>query len=287
MSEAALRLDLRASESYCKEMARREAANFYWGFIALPPRRRVAIYSLYDFARQVDDEADAPQAAHLAERLELHRDRLRRALAGEVSDPVMRVLAGAVERHGIPFEELDAVIRGVAMDFERTRYRTWEELRSYCLLVASAVGRMCVRIFGFKDPAALGHADDLGLAMQLTNILRDVKEDAGLGRIYLPLEELERFGVAESALLSGDPGPGWEALVRFQAGRARSLFESGLRVMPLIPAPARACVGTMTGIYREVLERIEGDPRLPLAGRVSLSSAAKLKVMLRSWAGAV
>ena len=287
MSDAALHLDLRASEAYCGRLAREEAANFYWGFIALPRRRRVAIYSLYDFARQVDDEADAHQAAHLAERLDLHRERLRKCLEGDFTDPVMRVLAGAIQRHSIPEEELQAVIRGVEMDFQRTRYQTWEELRAYCLLVASAVGRMCVRIFGFTDPAALEHADDLGLAMQLTNILRDVKEDAGLGRIYLPLADLERFGVTEDGVLASRPGSGWESLVRFEAERARCLFRSGLRVLPLVPPSARVCVGTMSGIYQEILARIEKDPWMPLSTRATLSKAAKIKVMLRSCAGAV
>ncbi|MGH7902508.1 MAG: phytoene/squalene synthase family protein [Candidatus Dormibacteraceae bacterium] len=286
MSEAALQLDYRASESYCREMARREAANFYWGFIALPRDRRVAIYALYDFARQVDDDADRAGATHPVP-LDGHRERLRRCLAGDYADPVMLVLGRTIHRYGLPLQELEAVVRGVEMDLERNRYQTWAELETYCSLVASAVGRMCVRIFGFSDASALDHAYDLGLALQLTNILRDVKEDAAMGRIYLPLEDLARFGIAERELLEGRPGGGWEPLVRFQAARARALFESGLKVTALIPTPARVCVRTMAGIYQRLLEQIEDDPRLPLARRASLSKAAKLKVMLRSWAEAV
>ena len=276
-------LDLRASERYCQEVARREAANFYWGFIALPHDKRVAIYALYDFAREVDDEADLHGSDQVKERLDGHRHRLSACLAGHTPDPVARVLAEVIPRYQIPKRELDELILGVEMDLLNTRYRTWEELRNYCRLVASTIGRMCVRIFGFEDPSALHLADDLGIALQLTNILRDVREDAGLGRIYLPLEELERFGVEEQALLDGSPGPGWPDLVHFQVERARRYYTSGLGVTKLIPTSSAACVRTMAGIYRGILDRIERDPEAPLRSRVRLSTAAKAAVMLRSW----
>jgi phytoene synthase len=142
---------------------------------------------------------------------------------------------------------------------------------------------MCVRIWGYREPVALDHARDLGLAMQVTNILRDVREDAGLGRIYLPQQELRDFGVREERLLAGEPGPGWEPLVRFEAGRARRLFDSGLRVSGFIPFQAGVCVRTLAGIYTRILDRIEEDPSLALQRRVSLSSRAKARVLLRSW----
>jgi 15-cis-phytoene synthase len=271
-------LELRDAEGFCRRMARREAGNFYWGFVALPPEQRVAIYALYDFARQVDDAADRGLGG-LAE----HRLRLQRCLRGDYGDPVMRVLGPAIERHGIPVSELEELIRGVEMDLEPRRYRDWPELEAYCRLVASVVGRMCVRVFGYRDPAALVRADRLGLALQLINILRDVREDAGLGRLYLPLDDLQRFGLEEAEVLGGEPGPGWEALVGFEAVRARALLEDGLRVTELIPRRAAACVRTMAGIYEAILERIELDPRAPLAGRVSISPAGKLAVLGRAW----
>jgi len=276
--------DWHASERFCQQMARREAANFYWGFVALPRDQRIAIYALYDFSRQVDDEVDLAGLAQLQERLGVHRDRVRRCVRGDYGDPVMQVLARAVQRYGIPESELLALVAGVEMDSYRTRYQSWEELREYCSLVASSVGRMCIRIFGCtNDAVAFARADDLGLAMQLTNCLRDVREDATLGRVYLPQEDLRRFGVAEQSLLDGQPSPGWNRLVAFEAQRARMLFASGLRVLECIPRRPAVCVRTMASIYERILARIEEAPELPLRKRISLSKTEKLTVMLRSW----
>ena len=275
--------DLRASEAFCHRMVRRAATNFYWGFITLPRAQRVAIYALYGFSRQVDDEADQVGPARLPERLAVHRERVHRCVRGEYSDPVMQVLARAVRRFSIPESELLALIDGVEMDCYRTRYETWEELQQYCRLVASVVGRMCVRIFGFSDPAVFARADDLGLAMQLTNCLRDVREDARMGRIYLPQEDLRRFGVTEDEVLEGHPGAGWKPLLAFEAQRARGLFASGLHVATFIPRRPAICVRTMAGIYQRILSRISRDPELPFRQRASLSKAEKLYVAVESW----
>jgi phytoene synthase len=275
--------EMREAERFCQRMARREAGNFYWGFVSLPRDQRVAIYALYDFARQVDDDADAAGRPHLSASLERHRQRARDCALGEASDPVTLVLSRAMRRYGIPESELQALIDGVQTDLTRTRYATWAELEAYCRLVASTIGRMCVRVFGFRDPAALERADELGVALQLTNILRDVKEDGELGRVYLPREDLERFGVAEADLLAGEPGPGWEALVDFEAARAHRWFATGLDVLRLIPRRPAVCVGTMAGIYRRILGMVERDPRLPLRRRASLSPPAKAAVVVRSW----
>lgn len=281
-------LEVREAERFCQRMARREAGNFYWGFVSLPREQRVAIYALYDFARQVDDEADAAGRPHLAASLERHRGRARACAAGEppASDPVALVLARAMRRYAIPEAELQALIDGVRTDLTRTRYATWPELEAYCRLVASTIGRMCVRIFGFDDPSALDRADELGIALQLTNILRDVKEDGELGRVYLPAEDLARFDVAVPDLLAGGPGPGWEALVAHEARRAHAHFATGLEVLRLIPHRPAVCVATMAGIYRRVLGMIERDPRLPLRRRASLSAVEKAGVMVRSWIAA-
>jgi phytoene synthase len=275
------------AERYCRQLARREAGNFYWGFVALPRTQRVAIYALYGFARQLDDATDGPEPVGVAERLqrlEAHRSRLRRAVGGDPGDdPVMQVLGRAVHRHGIPLAELDELVSGVAMDLSRTRYASWDELRRYCHRVAGVVGQMCVRIFGSEDGGALERADDLGAALQLINILRDVREDAAMGRVYLPADDLARFGISEAALLAGEPGPAWPALIEHEAGRARGLYGSGIEVCGYIPAQARACVGTMAGIYSGILDRIEEDPELPLRRRVRLSTGEKAGVMVRSW----
>ncbi|MBV8527279.1 MAG: presqualene diphosphate synthase HpnD [Candidatus Dormibacteraeota bacterium] len=280
---------LRASEKYCEAMARREAANFYWGFLALPRPQRTAIYALYDFARQVDDEADSdatPAAGRLAG-LDRHRQRLSNARSDDSTDPVMSVLAHAMARYSIPASELEMLIDGVGMDLAITRYGTFAELREYCQLVASIVGRMCVRIFGFRDPRALELADELGVALQLINILRDVREDASRGRIYLPLDELRAFGIAEQDVLRGWPAPRWNEFIAFQAARARRHHAAGIRVTEHIPRTAAVCVRTMAGIYTGILDRIEHDPMLPLRRRASLSPVDKLGVMARSWIAAL
>jgi 15-cis-phytoene synthase len=290
------------AERYCHEMARREAKNFYWGFISLPREQRNAIYALYDFARQVDDEADAvAHAPDLPGRLHVHRDRISACVRGEFADDdaVMQVLAVAVERFAIPERELQMLIDGCEMDGTKVRYATWDELREYCNLVASVVGRMCVRIFGFDDDAALERADDLGIALQITNILRDVREDAGLGRIYLPEEDLARFGINEDAFChpevlarsaslegrEGREGSQWDALIAFESTRARGYFERGYKVLDYIDRRPAACVRTMAGIYERILNKIEREPNLPLRGRAGLSSGEKMGAMVRAWLG--
>jgi len=273
------------AERFNREMAKREAGNFYWGFISLGYHERMAIYALYNFARQVDDEADAVGIENLPARLAVHRERIARCVRGESGDdPILRVLAEAVERYDIPESELQMLVDGVEMDFSRSRYATFEDLRAYCNLVASVVGRMCVRIFGFDDPVALDRADDLGLALQLTNILRDVREDAvEMKRIYLPQDELRRFGIPEPALVDGEIYPGWYDLVAHHISRARHYFATGYEVLRYIPRRPAACVQTMAGIYEELLKKIERDPGLPLRARAALSKTEKLRVVVRSW----
>jgi phytoene synthase len=268
---------------YCRELTRREAANFYWGFVALPRAQRTAIYALYSFAREVDDDADSSAGKSEVELFLHHRERIRRCFQGDPGDPVMRVLAHTVSRYCIPQLDLEALIDGVEMDLRVTRYETWSDVREYCRLVASTIGRMCVRIFGFSDPVAIELGDELGVAMQLANILRDVREDASLGRVYLPQTDMRSFGVSETVLSGGRSCREWEALVRFEIERARGLFDSGLQVTQLIPRRAAACVLTMSGIYRAILAEIERDPCLPLRGRARLSGREKLAVMMRSW----
>ena len=270
------------AEHVCRRLARHNAANFYWGFIALARPQRVAIYALYDFARQVDDAVDSPAGGDPREALARARLRLRRAVAGEPDDEVTAVLARAVAAYRIPAEELDGLIDGVERDLTTRRYATWAELAGYCHLVASTVGRMCVRIFGFDDEIALQHADDLGLAMQLTNILRDVRGDLELGRVYLPADELAAFGISDHDLGAGRAAPRWNEFVAFEAARARGLFASGLRVGRYIPPRAGICVRTMAGLYERILTEIEEQPELPLRGRLSLSPSNKAGVLLRA-----
>jgi phytoene synthase len=266
---APLQTDQYRAERFNADMARREAGNFYWGFISLGHHERMAIYALYNFARQVDDEADSIGLENLPARLAAQRERISRAVRGEHGDdPILRILCEAIERYGIPERELQMLVDGVEQDYFQSRYETFEDLRAYCYLVASVVGRMCVRIFGFTDEVALEHADDLGLALQLTNILRDVRED---------------FGIPESALCEGRVVPGWNDFVAHHIARARTFFATGYEVLRYIPRRPAACVQTMAGIYEELLKKIERDPALPLRERAALSKTEKLRVVVRSW----
>lgn len=273
------------AERFNRDMAKREAGNFYWGFISLSYHERMAIYALYNFARQVDDEADTVGLENLPARLAVHRERISRAVRGDYGDdPILRVLSEAIDRYAIPGRELQMLVDGVEMDFSQSRYKTFGELRDYCNLVASVVGRMCVRIFGFSDPIALERADDLGMALQLTNILRDVREDAqDMNRVYLPQDELARFGIPESALFNGEILPGWGELIAQNVARARKYFGTGYEVLRYIPRRPAACVQTMAGIYEELLKKIEREPGLPLRERAALSKTEKLRVVVRSW----
>lgn len=284
------RATLSDDELYCLQLTRSQARNFYWGFIALPRTQRLAIYALYGFAREVDDAVDlSPPSASAPgdDRFLAHRARIDQCYQGCGGDPVIRVLSQVVRQYGIPPSELQALIDGVEMDLHRQRYASWDELCVYCGRVAGTVGRMCVRIFGFTDSSALEAGGDLGVAMQLANIVRDIREDMSLGRVYLPQDDLRLFGVSEQMLLLGEPGDGWEPLMSFEIERARALFDSGLRVTRMIPRRAAACVLTMAGIYQTILEEIARDPYLPLRRRASLSGREKLSVMLRSWCRAV
>lgn len=281
---------LSPSEQFCQELTRREARNFYWGFVALPTDQRIAIYALYSFSRQLDDEVDGVasspngRVSHDSEGFAARAiNRIHNCYNGHSDDPVISVLSHVVGRYGIPEDELEALVRGVEMDLENVRYETWDEVESYSRHVASSVGRMCTRIFGYSDPQALVHADHLGIALQLTNILRDIREDYDAGRVYLPQEDLKRFGLRDEDLSKGYPSPGWEDLIRFEIARGANYFESGLKVTRYIPRRAAVCVMTMAGIYQSILEQIERDPYMPLRERLSLGKRTKIKVMLKSW----
>jgi phytoene synthase len=269
---------LRAAYDHCQEVTRREAKNFYYGFMLLPNGRRRAIYSVYAFARGADDIADAglppPEAAS---QLAAYRRSLEECLAGRPASPVFEALGRTVERYRIPPRYLFELITGVETDLTRTRYETFEELMDYCYHVASVVGLICLEIFGYEGgESARQRAADLGIALQLTNILRDIAEDGERGRIYLPLEELEWFGYSQEELLAGRVTPEFLRLIAFQVDRARRYYALGRKLLPYLPRRARACVGAMAGIYSSILGDIERDPGAVFQRRISLGAGQKL-----------
>ncbi len=269
---------LELAYAHCAQVARREAKNFYYGFLLLPPRQRRAIYAAYAFARLCDDIVDEEgDEAEKASRLAQVRRDLERCLAGQPEGPVFTALHHAVNAFSIPPEYLFRLVDGVEMDLHQRRYETFRDLERYCYLVASVVGLICIEVFGYRGAEeARRRAADLGIALQLTNILRDVQEDLGRDRIYIPQEEMAAFGYSEEALRRGETGPAFRRLMAFQVERAREYYRSGLRLLPLLPRRPRACVGAMAGIYLNILERIARRPEAVLQERVSLGTGAKL-----------
>ncbi len=271
--------ELAQAYAYCAEVARREAKNFYYGFLLLPRPQRQAIYAAYAFARLCDDIVDQ-EGLGLEEReqeLARVREGLRRCLRGEPEGPVFTALLDAVHRYRIPHQYFFQLVDGVEMDLRVRRYRTFQELERYCYLVASVVGLICIEIFGYRDgEEARRRAAQLGIALQITNILRDVREDLARDRIYLPQEDMAAMGYGEADLRAGRGGDAFRRLVWLEVERARGYYRQGLGLLPLLPRRPRACVGAMAGIYRRILERIAREPEVVLRERVTLRGPAKI-----------
>ncbi|MFJ8162598.1 presqualene diphosphate synthase HpnD [Streptomyces sp. NPDC096136] len=282
-----------AAYSYCEAVTGTQARNFAYGIRLLPTDKRQAMSALYAFSRRVDDIGDGTLApeAKLA-RLEETRALLGRIRAEEIeeddTDPVAVALAHAARRFPIPLGGLDELIDGVLMDVRGEEYETWEDLKAYCRCVAGAIGRLSLGVFGTVGPGerAEEYADTLGLALQLTNILRDVREDAGNGRTYLPAEDLAKFGCSEGFQGGRAPaGSDFPGLVHHEVRRARALFTEGYRLLPMLDRRSGACVAAMAGIYRRLLDRIEREPGAVLRGRVSLPTHEKAYVAVRGLSG--
>jgi len=277
---------LRDSYRFCAHLSRREAKNFYFSFLVLPPGRRRSMCALYAFLRHTDDLADEPGPA-VGKRLALDAWRidLDRALAGEtVSWPGWPALADTVRQHAIPARYLHEVIDGVAMDLEPRPVETFDDLHAYCYQVASAVGLCCIHIWGYRTEGGRAEAlaEDCGIALQLTNIVRDAREDALAGRCYLPNEDLRRFGVLPEDLAAERPSPQVLALLEFQGERAYSYYEKSAPLMDLVAPVGRPVLGAIVGIYRALLDEIVRRDYDVFSGRVALPSWKKLAITARA-----
>jgi 15-cis-phytoene synthase len=269
----------------CADITRRASSNFYYAFMLLPLERRRALYAVYAFCRFVDDIADDDSIARPAELLERWRDELQNVFAGNATRPVSRALADNVVRFNLPRRYFDEVIDGVEMDLSRRRYETFAELSLYCRRVASAVGLICIEIFGYSNSATRVYAEKLGLAFQLTNIIRDVREDAERGRIYLPLEDLRRFGVTEAELLEGAYSDRFRTLMAFEALRARDFYREAAEALPPEDRPSMLSAEAMRLIYSALLEQIVRSEYRVFDRRHRLSTPRKLYLVGRAWAG--
>jgi phytoene synthase len=270
--------------AHCWTVTLAQAKNFAYGIRLLPEPKRKAMAALYALARRIDDigDGDDEPAAKVQQLNAVRADlrTLRTDAAAVANDPVFAALAHASTRYPIPLEAFDDLIDGCEQDSVGTTYKTIDEVVHYCRLVAGSVGRLSLGVFGARDmAAAIPLADDLGVALQLTNILRDVTEDRGRGRVYLPATDLTEFGCAPDA--SG-PRDAMGLLVRFECARGRSWYRKGLPLLPLLDRRSRACTAAMAGIYRRLLDRIESDPTVVLDRRVSLPTRTKLLVAARA-----
>ncbi|MEU0391523.1 presqualene diphosphate synthase HpnD [Streptomyces sp. NPDC006208] len=287
---------VQAAYSYCEAVTGHQARNFAYGIRLLPTDKRQAMSALYAFSRRIDDIGDGKLASDAKRgRLEETRELLgrirRNAVDQDDTDPVAVALADAAQRFPVPLGGLDELIDGVLMDVRGKTYETWDDLKVYCRCVAGAIGRLSLGVFGTL-PAARGteraseYADTLGLALQLTNILRDVREDAEGGRMYLPADDLAKFGCGGGFHGATPPsGSDFAGLVHFEVRRARALFTEGYRLLPMLDRRSGACVAAMAGIYRRLLDRIERDPDAVLRGRVSLPGREKAYVAVRGLSG--
>jgi 15-cis-phytoene synthase len=283
--------------SVCKGITRTAAKNFYYAFLVLPSRKRNALYAVYAFMRRCDDITDDSTLSFADRRLKLDTwlDALHRAQQGHpTDDPILLALTDAQRRFAIPAGLLDELAHGTAMDVEveephpagtslTVQYHSFEDLRVYCYRVASVVGLVCIHIFGYRSPEAEPLAESCGLAFQLTNIIRDVKEDAALGRVYLPAEDLARFSLSASELLSNPDPARFRPVLALLADRAREFYASGDALIPYVSEDSQPALWVLINIYRGLLEKIAARQFDVFTARVSLTTREKLLVLAKGF----
>jgi phytoene synthase len=272
---------LEESWRYCERVARRRARNFYYSFLALPAEKRRAMCALYAFMRECDDRSDGAGAS--LEKLADWRAQTEAALGGRApGHPVWPALVETVRRYSVPPDCLYGMIEGVSSDLEPRSFESFDQLYRYCYLVASVVGIATIHVFGFHDERAPLLAERCGIAFQLTNILRDVREDALNGRIYLPREDMERFSVTPEMLAARQASPELRRLLAFEAGRARAYYEEAQPLIGMVDEDSRHALWALIEIYRRLLGRIEARGYEVMAGRVRVPAPEKMWIALRA-----
>ncbi len=284
-----MRSSVEESFEHCRRVARSRAKNFYYSFLLLPREQKDAMCAIYAFMRYCDDisDGDAPSLESRQQSLDSWRVKLADALAGRFGDdPVLPAFAKTIDRYSIPNEYFTELVDGMQTDLEPTVYRTFDELYRYCYQAASVVGLTTVHVFGFDSPAALQLAEKCGVAFQLTNIMRDISEDAGLGRVYLPEEDLERFGLTRREILEKTVTPADERfrrLMEFQWARAESYYQEAAPLLSMVKRPSRPALWAMVAIYHGILLRIRGARYNVLDHRVRLSDWEKTWIVVRAF----
>ncbi len=284
-SAATQPVSLAEAYRHCQAVTKRRAGNFYYAFLPLPSSQRKAIYAVYAFSRASDDYSD--EARPVEQKIALldeHRKKLHDCYTGNPQGLIFIALADVIRRYAIPQSYFDELINGVVQDLTVTRYKTFQELRAYCYQVASVVGLICIKIFGYTDPKAEQYAVDLGIGMQLVNIMRDIKEDAERGRIYLPQDELAKFGYTEGDLQRAVINDAFRSMMRLQAERAREHLDASKRLLPLITSKrARVCPAILRGLYADVLKRIGSRGYDVFTKRARLSAGEKVWIATTIW----
>ena len=275
---------LMTPDEYCQNKAAQSGSSFYYSFRFLPPDRRRAITALYAFCREVDDVADEVSDVNIASaKLGWWRAELANLFQGHPQHPVTKALAPATKLFGVDQARLNEIIDGMEMDLTRHRYHDFESLKLYCHRVAGVVGQLSAGIFGYTNPKTLDYAEHLGLAFQMTNIIRDVGEDARRDRIYLPQDELVKFGVTTADILAARQTPAFQQLMSYQTQRAKSLYSAAFEALsPEDRRPQRPGL-IMSAIYRTLLDEIERDGFNVLTQRISLTPMRKLWIAWRTW----
>jgi 15-cis-phytoene synthase len=275
------------AQTYCTAYTKKSGSNFYYSFLFLPRAKREAMYTVYAFCKAVDSAVDEPAAgSNPKEELKRWRDELDAVYAGTPTTPIMVSLAHHVKTMGIPKAYFEELIKGVEMDLFNARYVTFDELSLYCYRVASVVGLICLHIFGVTSARAQDYAVALGMAFQLTNILRDVGTDAAGGRIYLPLDDLRKWNYPEKSMLNRSYSPEFRALMEYEASRAHHYYkraDAALMGLPPLERRALTVAEIMRGIYRRILERIERSDYQVFGPRISLTTTQRLAIALRIW----
>jgi phytoene synthase len=271
-------------EDYCQQKAAQSGSSFYYSFLFLPPQRRQAITALYAFCREVDDVVDETSDASIAQTtLQWWRHEVQQMLAGAPTHPVTKALQPHLAPFNLRGEHLMAVIDGMEMDLTQTRYLDFKGLERYCWHVASVVGILSASIFGYTDQRTLVYAEKLGMAFQLTNIIRDVGEDARRGRIYLPIDELQKFEVTAADILNAKHSERFEALMKFQLARAQAYYDEALANLPAIDRRSQRPGLIMAAIYRTLLDEIDNDGLRVLQHKVKLTPLRKLWLAWKTW----
>ncbi|MBI5756536.1 MAG: presqualene diphosphate synthase HpnD [Nitrospirae bacterium] len=273
-----------ANPTQCHRITKGSNTNFYYSFLSLPSEKRKAIYSIYALCRRLDDVVDKSDSKlEASENLLKWTTDIINMYEGRPSHPVTVELKPYIERYSIPRKYFFELIKGVEMDLIKNRYGTFDELHKYCYRVASAVGLICAEVFGYRNAETLGYAVDLGIAMQLTNILRDIKADAAKGRIYLPLEDLRKFGYTEAELLSSTYNPTFIEVMQFECQRAWGYYKRAQETLPKEDRKAMIAAEIMRAIYSRLLQKIEAAKYDVFSLPIQLTKTQKLYIAFRTW----